>query len=171
MTFKELLAKYVSGNLSTLQLPLVAQTGLTEGLESESLIILAGLDNNENGFVVNQYFRRSIDELNIELPDKRTAALQYAFGIAKDIIERKREVIEAFPEMCYKAILSYHFEEETINYVYDSIFFERLYGLYHEYDDLLAVHVPGDAIYEKETNEIKNLMLTELIKWTEKIRR
>ena len=43
MTFKQLLAKYVTGNLPTYQFPDIGIAGMKEGLDSPSLIILAGL--------------------------------------------------------------------------------------------------------------------------------
>jgi hypothetical protein len=46
MNFRQI-AKYVTGYLTTNQLPDIGVTGLEEGLDTPSLCILAGLSKNE----------------------------------------------------------------------------------------------------------------------------
>jgi len=47
MTFRQQISKYVTGNLTTEQLPDIAVTGLEEGLDTPSLCILAGLSKKK----------------------------------------------------------------------------------------------------------------------------
>ena len=70
MNFIEKIANYRLGNFSRNHLPDIALTGLNENIETDSLIILAGMSENDNSFELEQYFNMSIDELGISLPDK-----------------------------------------------------------------------------------------------------
>ncbi len=74
MTFKEKIADYVLGNRISSQFPDIAISGLEEDLKSESLLILAGMSNNDNCFELVQYFNQMLEELGIELPSKLEAA-------------------------------------------------------------------------------------------------
>ncbi len=47
---------------------------MNEQLESESLVILAGMNEWNNSFELEQYFRQMLSELQIELPTKMEAA-------------------------------------------------------------------------------------------------
>ena len=63
MTFREQIVKYVTGNMTTNQLPDIGVSGLEEGLDSPSLRILAGLSENENFFQIDNYFKQTLEEL------------------------------------------------------------------------------------------------------------
>ena len=80
LNFRQQIAKYVTGNLTTDQLPDIGVTGLEEGLDIPSLCILAGLSKNESPFQIDHYFKLTLEELNIKLPDKRQAAIEYAMA-------------------------------------------------------------------------------------------
>jgi hypothetical protein len=71
LNFKQLVAKYVTGNLTTDQLPGIAYLAMVEGLDSPSLCILAGLEKNEDFYVIDRYFKLALKELDISIPDRR----------------------------------------------------------------------------------------------------
>jgi hypothetical protein len=104
------------------------------------------------------------------MPNKRQAALEYACAIADEIISGEKELIAGVSEIKNNAIDSYDFWSETKHYGYDSIFFEKVYGLYVEYDDLLDAKVDWtkDKSNEELMLEVKEQMFDELIKWSEK---
>ena len=170
MNFRQLIAKYVTGNITIDQLPQIGIIALEEGLDSPSLYILAGLEKNESSYVIERYLELTLEELNIVMPNKRQAALEYACAIADEIISGEKELIAGVAEIKKKAIDSYDFWSESKHYVYDSIFFEKVYGLYVEYDDLLDAKVDWteDKSNEELMLEVKEQMFDELIKWTEK---
>jgi len=169
VNFKQSIAKYLSGNLTISQISQVAYEAILEGYDSPSLYILAGLEN-ENAFVIQQYFNATLEELSIAIPGKRKAAIEYANGLAEDIIEGKRELIAGVREMRYSAIDSYDFFSETTNFVYDSIFFEYVYGLFVDYDDFEAEHSwVGDQEAIDTLSDIRIKLMDELKKWNEKI--
>lgn len=170
MNFNQQIAKYVTGNLTTSQLPEIGLLGLQEGLETESILILAGLCKNDNPFEIQEYFDKALEELNIRLPEKKQAALIYAIGLIEEIEKGKLEIIKGVYEIKNNAIDSYDFFDESEKYCYDSIGFEKIYGLF---DDYFEVKECGEQWNEKKkgklTKEIKSELLTELIKWKEKI--
>jgi hypothetical protein len=170
LNFRQLIAKYVTGNIPTELVPQIGIIGLEEGLDTPSLCILAGLDKSENFYVVESYLKLTLEELNIPIPNKRQAALEYACAITDEIINGEKEIVAGVAEIEKKAIDSYDFWSENKHYVYDSISFEKVYGLYVEYDDLLDAKVDWteDKSNEELMLEIKEQMFDELIKWAEK---
>lgn len=112
MTFRQQIAKYVTGNLTTDQLPDIGVTGLEEGLDTPSLCILAGLGKNESPFLIHHYFKLTLEELKIKLPDKRQAAIEYAMALVDEILDGIKDVINGTREIRYKAIDSYDFFSE-----------------------------------------------------------
>jgi hypothetical protein len=172
MNFRQQIAKYVTGNLTTDQLPDIGVTGLEEGLDTPSLCILAGLSKNENPFQLDHYFKRTLEELNINLPEKRQAAIEYAMAIVDEILDGKIDVIIGTREIRYKAIGNYDFFSESKQYCYDSIGFETAYGLFVTYEELSN----ADRSWQTEkTNELlmtetKTLLFEELKKWKDKIK-
>ena len=154
------------------QLPEIGVKGLEEGLNTLSLCILAGLEKNENPFEIEKYFKSALNELNIILPNRRQAAIEYALAIAEEIIEGDKDLINGTREIRYKAIDSYDFFTESEKYCYDSIGFETVYGLFDTYDELIN----ADRQWQKEkTNEqlmteTKTELLEELKKWKEKLK-
>ena len=171
MNFKQQIAKYVTGNLRSDQLPNIGIAGLVWGLDSPSLCILAVLNKNDSPFEIDHYFKLTIEELNIKLPDLREAALEYALSTVDKIIDGKKEIISGTREIRYKAIDSYDFFDESIKYCYDSIGFEKAYGLFDTFEDLSnAKH----RWQKGKTNEIlmtetKTELLKELKKWRERL--
>jgi len=161
----------VTGNLTTSQLPKIAVLGLEEGLESDSLLILCSLNENDNSFEINEYFEKAIEELNIELPEKRQAAIIYAKGIVDDILNDEIEIIEGVYEIKNNAIDSFDFFSECKKYCYDSIGFEKIYGLFDDYFEVKECGTKWNKRKEgKLTKEIKSELSIELKKWKEIIK-
>jgi hypothetical protein len=165
--FRQLLAKYVSGNLSSNQVPEMSYVAFEEGYESPSLWILAGLEKNEDQYIIDKYLQLSVNEMGIEIPDKRNATLQYANALAGEVIKEERDLIAGIEEII-RVLKNYNFESETQQFVFDSIFFQRVYGEYCQYEDLM------DSIVDWKSNEelIKDFkveLLNELKAWNEKM--
>ena len=172
MNFRQQIAKYVTGNVPTNQLPDIAVQGLEEGLDTTSLCILAGLSKNETSFQIEHYFKLTLKELKIELPNRRQAAIEYALAIVDEILEGEKEIIQGTKEIYSNAIDSYDFFSETKDFCFDSIGFEAVYGLYDTYSNLLE----ADHSWEMfKTNmqlmiEVKAELFDELKKWKDKIK-
>ena len=113
-----------------------------------------------------------MQELSIQLPTKRQAAIEIGLAIASEIFEGKREVFEGVQCIIWKAIDAYPFYEETIHYCYDSIGFEKVYGLFDTLDDLKGA---GNQWHSDKTNqeleeELNEQLVTALKAWTERMR-
>ena len=145
---------------------------IEEGLDSPSLLILAGLSKNESLYEIEHYFKRTIEELKIELPDKRKASIELASAIIDEIHAGEKDLIEGLREIRNQVLDSYDFYTESKNYCYDSIGFEKIYGLYDSFEDL------SNADYSWQLHksnkqlmaELKEELLTELKIWNEKIK-
>ncbi len=172
MNFRQKIAKYVTGNITTDQIPDIGVTGLAEGLDTPSLCILAGLSKNESPFQIDHYFKLTLEELNIKLPDKRQAAIEYALAIVDEILHGKKNVITGTREIRYKAIDSFDFFSESKQYCYDSIGFESAYGLFVTLEELLDADRPWqeDKTNEQLMTETESDLLEELKKWKSKLK-
>ena len=76
---------------------------LAHGYDSRSLRILAGLDKFASTFEAENYFARSLAELNLTPPDSDTAIRAYACEIARQIIEDKitaKDGVRALYSIC-----------------------------------------------------------------------
>lgn len=171
MNFRQLLAKYVTGNITSDQLPEIGVIGLEEGFDTPSLSILAGLNRNESPLQIEHYFRMTLVELKIVLPDKRQAAIEYAFAIVDEIIEGKKDVIDGTREIRYKAIDSYDFFSESEKYCYDSIGFESVYSLFDMYDELSIADRPWQKgkTNQQLMTETKAELFEKIKNWKDKI--
>jgi hypothetical protein len=170
VTFNQYIADYVAGNLTTSQLPKIALAGLEQGMDSDSLIILAGMSDNDNPFEIEEYFKKALTELEIKFPDKRKAALELAKYYADEIIAGKVDPVDGVNKIIYSALNSYDFLNESKEYAMDSIHFQTIYGLYWTYDDLSETDHPWSK--EKTNNELMKEVKYDIIKevkvWREK---
>ena len=171
MNFKQHLAKYVTGNITTEQLPVLGVVALEEGLQSPSLNILAGLNKDESPSIMDHYFKLALEELKIILPDKRKAAIEYALTIVDEILAEEKEITKGTKELIYKAIDTYDFYSESKEYSYDSIGFEKAYGLFDTFEELSKADKPWqkEKTNEQLMEEIKVELLEELRKWRDLI--
>lgn len=91
MTFNIKIANYVLGNLSSSEFPELARTGMEEGMESNALSILAGMNSNDNIFELRQYFQEMVRELNITFPDKLNSARILIKHYLSEMIEHPKD--------------------------------------------------------------------------------
>jgi hypothetical protein len=94
--------------------------------------------------------------------------LEYALAITEEVIEGSKDLIIGIKEIKNQAIDSYDFYTETKEYVYDSIGFESLYGLYVTYDDLTDINPPLKSDLAS-IEDVKEEMFDELKKWQDKL--
>ncbi len=78
MSIQEAIAKLNLGELSISQIPQIAFEEVMSGIESESLLILAGMSESDNSFEIKYYLDNTIDELDI----KSYFGLEAAFILA-----------------------------------------------------------------------------------------
>lgn len=148
----------------------IAVAGLQEGYESPSLYILAGLEKNEVPSVIDYYIKQTLAELNIPfpvLPITRNHYLERAVHLVEDIIAGNKAVIEGTTEIVHTVLFKFDFHAENKIYCFDSIGFEKAYGLYDTYDELLNADYPWQP---GKTNEqlmtiVEKELFDELVNW------
>ncbi|RPD38499.1 hypothetical protein [Chitinophaga barathri] len=101
--FEEKIASYVLGYLTEKDLPDIAITALTNGRDSDSLLILAGMSSSDNGFELRAYFASALAENNLVLPDKKEALEFYITSIIKRINSLSQSPYDGFCEI-YNAV-------------------------------------------------------------------
>jgi hypothetical protein len=100
---KAIFGKRALGQLSASSYVEWAGEMLVQGYDSYSLRILAGLDKFVSTFEAEDYFNRSLKELDLSLPDSENAIRAYACEIAGQIIEGKvagQEGVRALNQIC-----------------------------------------------------------------------
>lgn len=139
MDFQEKLANYVLGNLSISQFSDIALTGLRQGVESESLLILAGMSSVDNPFELQTYFDKSLQELGITLPNKIEAAkvlLRYYLG---KMIAHPESALEVMRSVDYDVYHKVNWLNELgvkeKKFFGEELGLERLYTWYRELQD------------------------------------
>ena len=168
MKFNQYLGKYVCGNLPERDYPELGVAGIIEGFESKYLGILAGMNRTDETSELRKYLKWTIEELNIELPKKRDAALLYSNGIMDEILNEEKDVIDGVYEIKNFAIDSYDFRTETKKYLFDSIGFEKAYGLFVEYYDLKDSF--ANESNQNLMTETKAELLVEIKNWKLKLK-
>lgn len=163
----------MTGDIGLRSMPRVALQALEQGIDTPSLYILAGFSDDENEFMLDKYLKEALRELSIILPDKRQAALEVGLAIAEEILTGKRNAFEGVRDIKWKAIDAYPFYEETKHYCYDSINFEKVYGLFDSIDNLRdagSTQWQSDKTNKELEEELTQSLLTELKVWTEQIK-
>ncbi len=173
MKFRQELAAYAAGDRKTDQLPDIAMAALEEGLDTPSLRILAGMSKSDNPFEIEKYFKQMLEELHIQLPDDRQAAIDYAVLITDRILLGDEDVITGARGIFYTALGEYPFEKESKKYAYDSIGLAKIYGLLDTYSDISEADIPWrkEKTNQELMDEVRAELLVELKKWTEVARK
>ena len=156
MTFNQKLANYVLGNFTATDMPDIAVTGIEEGFESESLLILAGFCKNENAHEIVSYFDKALCELKIELISEKEAAIEIIHFYSYEIINDRIDVLKGMSLIAKSVLLKSHLFEESQVYAYDSIGFETVYGYYDSYEGILY-----DYIFEEQQEKVKLIAKAE----------
>jgi hypothetical protein len=171
LKFKQLIAKYYFEQYPSDNLQDIALKGLEEGLDSPSLCILAGLEENETPSIIDHYFEQTLIELDIQLPRSKKEALEYAASIIDEMCAGNLNVVEGTYDIMVNVLERFSIIGEDKFYYCDSIGFEKAYGLYFTYDDLSKADYdwqPGKSNQQLMT-EVEKHLLDELKNWKLKI--
>ncbi|MEP3388855.1 MAG: hypothetical protein ABJO02_11745 [Reichenbachiella sp.] len=137
MNFQQKLADYVLENRTTSQIPDIAITGMAEGLESDSLIILAGMNDRDNTFELQQYFEQMLLELKLELPNKLSAANTLITFHLERMINEPEQSFEIMTTIKNQVDDSFDWPmENTTKYLGEELDLHHLYTWYLELQDL-----------------------------------
>lgn len=168
MNFQQKLADYVLGNRSNSDLIDIAETGLEESLNSSSLAILAGISENENSLVIQEYFQKTLKELGIVLPSERESMFVLIDFYLTKILKNEISVFKGLDRI--KSEVLFKVEIHSDKYAYDGIGFEKIYGIYVELDELIHDEIQLDKSKTKEEwiKLIESEAIDAIINWKEK---
>ena len=138
MDFNELLADYFLGNKPNGQLPDIALKGVIEGIESESLLILAGMHERDNQHEIVHYFDLAMAELKIKKFTELECANILLIYYLKKIIDCKPRAFELMQKIHNDIYTNINFAKQTSKnskYFGDALNLEKMYTWYRELQD------------------------------------
>ncbi|PWJ32682.1 hypothetical protein [Sediminitomix flava] len=175
MNFQEKIADYVLGNRSLTQLPDIALTGIKENLESDSLDILASMNEKDNGFEIKQYFEQMIIELNLHYPTKLDSAkilIRYYLNLMiSDTQNVFLYMTEIHNNVYFKFDWSNFVSKSSKRYFGDELDLQSLYTWYRELQDLKdhgRLLYYNDLPREEQKRKFENHLLEEARNWLER---
>jgi len=162
MTIEESIAKLNLGEMRLSQFPVIAMSQLENGIESESLIILAGMSKKDNSFEIKEYLNKVIEELNVSVYKSNDAAFILANFYVQEYKSGKTNINEAISRIKNDCWENSNVEIENTKYIYDSIKFEKVIGTWYEYNEI-DEHTDWVKRSKKSFSHIKVEMEEELI--------
>lgn len=167
MTFRQNIARFVTGDLNLKLMPAMALDALEQGLDSPSLRSLASLGEDEEDHIIVRNLHDALQELSIELPSFTKAALEVGVVIADEILEGKREVFQGVEYLVGKITDQYGFFWDD-----DNVGFRVVYYLL---EDMEAMRNSGRiSLQHDPTNELSvklnNDLLAALKEWVTRMR-
>jgi hypothetical protein len=142
VNFKQKLAAYKLQLLEDENLPDLAITGLMEGLDSESLIILAGMSKTDNIFSMKSYFKHALEELMLKIPDIEEANEIIIDYYSELIINRKLDSFLGFKNLLHAIGF-----DNVIDIKY------KLMKAYHEYIIIDETENEGLIMYDRKKSK------------------
>lgn len=135
MNFSESISNYILENLTTKDLPKIGVIALTENLQSDSLYILAGMNENDNSFEILQYFNKCLQELNLNLPSKLEASKTLTKYYLNEIIQRPNEAFELMNKLDNEVYKKIDWLNSEKTFVGEELKIELLFTWYREIQD------------------------------------
>lgn len=162
MTIEESIAKFNLGEVSLSQFPAIAMNQLENGIESESLIILAGMSEKDNPFEIKEYLNKVIDELHVNVYESNDAAFVLANFYVQEYKSGMTNINEAISKIKNDCWENSNVEIESTKYIYDSIQFGKVIGTWYEYNEI-DKHTDWVKRSKKSVSQVKSEMEEELI--------
>jgi len=181
MNFIQKLANYNLGNVTISELPDLAITAIEENFKSDNLFILAGMNETDNTFELEEFITKSLIELGITVVDKYSSAkilLRYYLDL---MIKKPKHAFEVMSiidrTIMNKVDWVKELDLDEIQIVGEELGLEKLYAWYRELQDLedgdmvlyyinlpakkqkkkFTKHLVEETAILKETLEIKSL--------------
>ena len=165
MNFTQNISAYTIGLLADKNLPDIAMTGLEEGYDSDTLRILAGHNSSDNAFQLVDYFNDVLKELDLTLPDRKSALIEVIKFHANKISSKLVD-----PYLGFQVIVDIINRTE---FYYDNI---NLMDCYADYISIWEVKSDGLQLHEglgltKEQyiEKIKEDLVYHISKWLTEI--
>ncbi len=141
MTFVEKIADYVLGSRTPSQFPDIGLSGISEYPESESLLILAGMNYRDNSFELIEYFNQALHEIKMKLPSKLEAAnTLISYYLNKLILNPENGILlmtKIQDEIYYANDWSYLNSTVKKQYVGEELGLQHLFTWFREIQDFI----------------------------------
>ena len=169
MNFKISISNYFIGNIPPQNLPDLAIKAIQEGYDSESLIILAGMNEKDDSGELDQYFKDALSELDIPQKNDHSVKQLIEYSL-RDILEKKIERGKGIDQIVWNILDKSEGFQKTNNMLYDEFDFNRVYALYDQIMDLSdSTHQWKEGKTNEELKEEMEEELTQEIKnWINK---
>jgi len=142
-------SEYVIGKFNYHRLPEIALETLADGFDSESLRILAGLDENSSEHDIKYYFNRKVKELGYSVPEIQDAIWFLIGNAAHKIVRREIDEYDGGRLIC-EYIKAWPYTDEKPEILWDFIC-----SISTIEDELFAMKDTGND-YTKSINSEKN---------------
>ena len=134
--------KLLFGITITYDIPELATTALSEGSDSPSLRILAGLNSMDRSEEIERHFKKCLHEFGIAEPRKEEAAWRLLRYYTDLILHREIDLYQGLDCIFQKIYNNMHWANSNNVYVGDSVGLEALYGFYDNLGELLSWQSP-----------------------------
>lgn len=168
MTLEESIAKLNLGELSLSQFPRIALQSLEKGLESESLLILAGMNDRDNIFEIREYLSSTLKELSVKSYESLDAAYILANCYVNKVKSGELNIIDGISRIKNECWDNCQNLIDSNEYLYDGIQFERIIGAWYEYyeiDEQIQWVKETDASSDEIKLKIEKDLIEFLLKW------
>ncbi len=135
MDFMESLSNYVLENITTKDLPKIAEIALSEQIESESIYILAGMNEGDHSFEIMYYFNSSLKELHLQLPEPAAAAQVLTKYYLNQIVQNPQHAFAIMIKIDNEIYKKINRDYSSGQYVGEALKLEHLYTWYREIQD------------------------------------
>ena len=163
MNLEASIAKFNLGELVISQFPKIALEAIKTGVESESLIILGGMNDRDNSFEIKEYLDCVIKELGIVSHKSLNAAFILANAYIESFKNKELDVIECIYRIKNECWDNCRNEIKSDEYLFDGIKFQKIIGPWYEYCDI-DEWTDWVKNSDKTLSEIKNEMEKDLEK-------
>lgn len=168
MTLEESIAKLNLGELSLSQFPQIALHSLEKGLVSESLLILAGMNDKDNIFEIKQYLNSTLTELGVKSYESLDAAYILANYYVNKVKSGELNAIDGISRIKNECWDNCQNLIESNVYLYDGIQFQGIIGPWYEYyeiDEQMQWVKESDATSDEIKLKIEKDLTESLLKW------
>ena len=168
MTIKESIAKLQLGEITLREFPKIALKAIESGIESKSLLILAGMKSTDNEFEIKEYLDNVIDELSITIQESLGSAYILANSYVNSYKKGEFNIIQCIYNIKNECWDNCQNKIDSIDYLYDGIKFEKIIGPWFEYNEIDQftdwVKKSNKSLYQIK-KEIEKDLETKVLNW------
>lgn len=168
MSFLNNIARYILEDRPVQELPGIAIEGLEEGIYTPTMILLAGMADNQNPFLFDDYFLLLLKELEISfLLDKVQSVAFLIKSTAFGIIQHDIDAYEGCNKIFQDLLIYIDDKYLAGKYAYDDIGLAKVYSAYITIEELASAteQWSTEKSNDQLISETRTIIKSELLKW------